>query len=127
MDDELAVAAEQLGERLLAARAVEGISLFDPDPRQRAALGADQIAHPGQRLFVLQVCLARGEPLLMGDDFRRLHGLAPSKSATRSQALATSALSRFRLCAQPFSMPSSMRPPAGTRATAFSRTVTLVF
>jgi hypothetical protein len=44
MDDELAVVAEQLGERLLPFRRVEDILLLDLDPRQRAALGGDQVA-----------------------------------------------------------------------------------
>jgi hypothetical protein len=38
IDDELALAAEQLGERLFALRRVEDIRLLNLDPRQGATL-----------------------------------------------------------------------------------------
>src|SRR5947209_10273767 len=77
MDDQLAVAAEQLGEPLLSCRSVEDILLLDLHPRQRAPLRVDQIAHPGERLLVFQMRLARGKPFLMRDDFWWLHAGSP--------------------------------------------------
>jgi hypothetical protein len=40
IDDQLAAAVEQIGERAFALRRVEDISLLDFDPRKRAPLGA---------------------------------------------------------------------------------------
>src|SRR5690606_12324954 len=62
VDDQLAVAAEQLGERLAAVGAVELIGLVDPDPGQRTALGAELVALAGEGLFPQQVLAARAQP-----------------------------------------------------------------
>src|SRR5947209_14166258 len=83
MDDQLAVAAEQLGERLLSCRSVEDILLLDLHPWQRAPLRVDQIAHPGERLLVFQMRLARGKPFFMRDDFWWLHAGSPMPSLGR--------------------------------------------
>jgi hypothetical protein len=40
LDHELASPGEQIGERLLAARALEQVALVDLDPGQRPAFGA---------------------------------------------------------------------------------------
>ena len=71
--DELAVVAEQVGERLLALGRVEHVGLLDLDPGQGAPLGADEVAHAGQRLLVLQMRLAGGEPFVAGYDLVDLH------------------------------------------------------
>ena len=62
VDDELAVVAEQLGQRLLSGRGVEHIVLFDLHPGQLAPFGAHHVAHARQRLLVLEMRLARFDP-----------------------------------------------------------------
>ena len=75
VDDQLTAAIEELGERLLAFRPVEDVLLLHPHPGQLAALPAQLIAEPGEFLFLFQMPLPRGEPLISGHDFRALHGL----------------------------------------------------
>ena len=65
LDDELAVVAEQVGEPLLALGRVEHVGLLDLHPRQFAPVCCDHVAHAGERLLVLQMPLARGEPLFV--------------------------------------------------------------
>jgi hypothetical protein len=64
IDDQLAAPFKQLREGLLALGRIEDIFLLNLDPRQRAPLGGDEIAHPRERLLALEVRLACGEPLL---------------------------------------------------------------
>src|SRR6266536_560569 len=54
LDDQLAAPAEQVGQRLRAARPVEGVILFDLYPGQCPPLGAEPIAQPGELLFLAQ-------------------------------------------------------------------------
>jgi hypothetical protein len=65
IDDELALAAEQIGEGFLAARPVENIGLLDLYPRQLAPLFAERIALSGEFLFRGEQRLARLQPLLL--------------------------------------------------------------
>ena len=64
LDDELAASVEQVGERPRAVRRVEHVGLVQPDPGQRAALGVEFVAHPGEGLFPGQELLAGREPLI---------------------------------------------------------------
>ena len=64
IDDQLAAAAEQVGQRLLAVRSVEHVILLDLDPWQFAALGAEPVARVRQFLFMGEMRLARGGPFL---------------------------------------------------------------
>jgi hypothetical protein len=64
LDDELAAALEQFGERPLAVRRVEDVSLFDFDPRQVAAFGAEPVALPGQFFFLGEQRLACLDPFV---------------------------------------------------------------
>jgi hypothetical protein len=59
LDDELAAPGEEIAQRLFPVGAVEHVLLVDPDPRQRAALGAQLVAPPGPRLLLGQQRLAR--------------------------------------------------------------------
>ncbi len=70
---QLAAAREQIGQRLLAFRAVEQVSLVDLDPGQRAALLAQPVARPRVFLFMRQMRFAGFEPFFTRDDFVRLH------------------------------------------------------
>src|SRR5260221_6999937 len=54
LDDQLAAASKQIGKRLLADRCIENIGLADLDPGQRAPLGSQLIALPGEFLFLYQ-------------------------------------------------------------------------
>ena len=74
LHDELAAALEQVGQRLLAAGAVEHIVLVDLDPGQRAALLVQALAGLGQFLLMREMGLARGDPFLARNDAVRLHG-----------------------------------------------------
>jgi hypothetical protein len=73
IDDQLALAAEQVGERRFAVRGVEHIFLFDFFPRQFAAFLAQRVARLCKRLFVGEVRLARGGPVVVRNDLVRLH------------------------------------------------------
>ena len=64
LDDELAAPVEQVGERLLAVRAVEHVVLLDLDPGQRATFGAQLVAQAGEFLFLAQEFLACGKPFV---------------------------------------------------------------
>src|SRR5260370_29100551 len=68
VDDELAPLAEEIGERLLAVRAVEDIRRGDLLPRQLAPLPAEVIAETGEFLLLFQMRRARGNPRFMRDD-----------------------------------------------------------
>src|SRR6185312_11871053 len=76
INQKLALAAEQAGERLASARAVEAVDFFNLDPGQLAALRAESVALPGEFLFLGEQRLARREPFVLGNDFV-LHAGAP--------------------------------------------------
>ena len=63
IDDQLAAAVEQVGQRYFAVRAVEDVLLLYPLPRHLAALTAQLIAQPRELLFLSQQFLARRQPL----------------------------------------------------------------
>src|SRR5690349_3289530 len=68
LHDELAVAAEQIRERLFSLRRVERVILFDLDPGEGAALGGELVAQ--LRIFFLaqKMFLARLQPFLLRYD-----------------------------------------------------------
>src|SRR5579863_5243499 len=68
LDEELAAAGEQLGERDPALGRIENVRLDHPDPRQRAPLGREAVAQARQLLFLLEQRQAGLEPLLARDD-----------------------------------------------------------
>src|SRR6516225_2013358 len=74
IDDQLALAAEQFRERLLALRRTENVVLFHFLPWQFAAFAAERIAGAGKGLFFGEICLARSDPFIVGNDFVRFHG-----------------------------------------------------
>src|SRR5262249_50689573 len=68
LDDQLAASVKEIGERLLATRAIEDVFLLDFDPGQLAALAAQLIAQPSQLLLLAQMLLTRSDPLVSGHD-----------------------------------------------------------
>ena len=69
IDDELALAAEEIGKReVLSLRSVEPVILVDPEPRHRPALGGELVAQPREVLLFRQQASARGEPLVFAHD-----------------------------------------------------------
>src|ERR1700719_370690 len=64
LDDQLAATIEEAGQRFPTLRAVENILLFDLDPRQFAPLRAQLVAQAGEFLFLRQMRLASGQPLV---------------------------------------------------------------
>jgi hypothetical protein len=68
IDEELVVLTEEVGEGLLAFGGVEDVLLFHLLPGQVAAEPVDRVALAGELLFFGQELLARGHPLLVGDD-----------------------------------------------------------
>ena len=65
IDNELALAAEQIGERHLARRPVENVFLFDFDPRQLATLKVQFVAQFRELLFLNQKLLAGDKPFFL--------------------------------------------------------------
>jgi hypothetical protein len=68
IDDQLAAAVEELGERPFALGRIENVLLLDLHPRQRASLGSNEIAHAGECLLALEMRLACGKPLVSRHD-----------------------------------------------------------
>jgi hypothetical protein len=66
--DQLAAAVEQLGERLFAVRAVEGVLLVDFHPGQLASLARERITLTCERLLLCQMFAPRLQPLLARHD-----------------------------------------------------------
>jgi hypothetical protein len=85
VQDELAAAVEEVEERRVpAAGRGEAIVLLHADHRHAAALGREGVTRAGMRLLLLEKRLARGAPLLRGDDlgFGGAHrGLPVSRAA----------------------------------------------
>jgi hypothetical protein len=73
IDDQLALAAEQIGKRLFALRRIENVVLFNFLPWQFAAFAAERIAGAGKGLFLGEIGLARSDPFIVGNDFVRCH------------------------------------------------------
>jgi hypothetical protein len=73
LDDQLAVACEQIAERLTAARRVEFVTFIDPDTRQFTALTRELVPGPCKGLFLEQKCAACGKRFLFGCDVGSLH------------------------------------------------------
>jgi hypothetical protein len=86
VDDQLAVLAEEIGKRLLSSRCIKDIALLDLFPRKRAAFRGDEVAHAGQRLLVLEMRLAGGDPVFMRNDFVLLHVQLPLIACSRNYA-----------------------------------------
>jgi hypothetical protein len=70
VNDQLAAAREEVGERLLAVRPVEDVRLLDLDPGQRPALPAQLVAEAGVLLLFLEELPASRDPF-----FARNHGM----------------------------------------------------
>src|ERR1051325_10918160 len=69
VNNELALAAEQIGERHLARRPVENVFLFDFEPRQLATLEIQGVALFGELLFFHEKLFAGSEPFFLRNDF----------------------------------------------------------
>ena len=136
VDDQLAVFAEKLGQRFLAVRAIEHVILLDFLPGQLAALAAERVARARKCFFLREMRLAGNEPLVMGDDFMRLHvallirspmeqANAGSASATRISLRSIRAATRQSAGviqptpAPPGSSRMTMRPTPGTSKAGF--------
>src|SRR4029079_4366210 len=97
IDDELALAGEQLGESLCSLRRVEDIWLLHLHPGQSTTLGAQRVACLRELLLLSEQVFARCKPLFLRDDFMRLHdelhgwGRAQQLSADRSHPADTGA------------------------------------
>ena len=68
IDEELALAAEQIGECHLAGQPVENVLLFDFDPRQLATLKVQFVAQFRELLFFHQKFLAGDKPFFLRHD-----------------------------------------------------------
>jgi hypothetical protein len=73
INDQLTLAAEQIGQGLFARRRIEHIISVHLFPRQLAALLAQGVACPGKSLFLGEVGLARRDPFIVADDPVRFH------------------------------------------------------
>src|SRR5260370_4662864 len=68
LDDQLAATVEEVSQHLRAVGSLEEVGLVDLDPRQFAAFGAQSVAQAGEFLFLRQMRLAGGQPLVSGND-----------------------------------------------------------
>ena len=73
IDEELAVIAEEIGERLFAFGRIEDIGLVELDPRELVPFGAQLVAGSGEDLLLSEERLARGKPVFPRYNFV-LHG-----------------------------------------------------
>jgi hypothetical protein len=74
INDELALAVEEIGERFLAAGGIEDVVLFDFDPGEQAALRCDGVTLASELLFAGQEFFAGYEPFLSRNYFRIISG-----------------------------------------------------
>jgi len=74
VDEKLAPAREQVGERPGPLRAVEEVRLVHPDPRQLAPLPAQLVGAPGLLLFPRQQREPGSDPLFARDHAGVLDG-----------------------------------------------------
>src|SRR2546427_5497016 len=88
VDDELAPAVEEVGERLLTVRPVEDIARLHADPGEPASLRAQLIAAPRDFLLLLEELLPGDEPLVARHDSRTIH-LALLRSGARARPAPT--------------------------------------
>ena len=72
VDDELALAVEEIGEANFAVRAIEYVILFDFYPGKLAPFGADCVLQVREFFFFLQKLFASGKPRGLRDDFGML-------------------------------------------------------
>src|SRR5262249_36358285 len=80
LDEELAAAVEQIGERHLSVRPIENVLLLHLDPREVAAFAGQAIAEPRELLLLGQKCGPPGEPFVSSHDSVRLHGSVSLRS-----------------------------------------------
>lgn len=73
VDDQLAAAAEQVGQAQFAVGALEAVGFVDFYPGQRAAFGAEFVPFVGEGFFVGQVLATGGEPFFPRDDWMVLY------------------------------------------------------
>src|SRR5712675_695180 len=76
VDDELALAREEIGERLLSLRAIEDVLLLDFFPRKLATLAAQRITLAREGLLQHEKFPARFHPFVVGDGTMRAHSFA---------------------------------------------------
>src|SRR4029453_9218162 len=74
VDDELALAVEEIGERAAPVRPLEDVLLLDGHHRQLAALGGERVALAAQLFLLGEEPRARRGPLTSRYDGRALHG-----------------------------------------------------
>ena len=100
IDDELALAAEQIGQGFLAVRTVEHVSLFDLFPRQRAALAGELVARFRECFLLGEIGLARGDPFVVRNDFVRFHimHLVTASAACGQRFIPSSHATNFPAC-----------------------------
>src|SRR5436190_18802058 len=82
LDEQLALRAEQIGQRFLAAWPLEFMRLLDLDRGQGAPLGAEPVARAREFLFLCQQRLPRGEPFFAIDDLMLCHFQLPPNCVT---------------------------------------------
>ena len=68
VDDQLTAAVEQVEQARLALGPVELVLLLHGQPRHPPTLGGQRVTGAGQLLLLHEQLLARGLPLLRGDD-----------------------------------------------------------
>ena len=73
VDDQLAAAAEQVGQAQFAVGALEAVGFVDFYPGQGAAFGAEFVPFAGEGFFVGQVLATGGEPFFPRDDWMILY------------------------------------------------------
>src|SRR5258708_1826759 len=70
VDEQLAAAGEEIGERFFPVRAVENVGLLDFFPGKFAALLAEFVAESCELLFLFQECASGCHPVVVWYDFR---------------------------------------------------------
>jgi hypothetical protein len=74
LDDQLAAAAEQIGQPGRAVRPLEHVVLFDQDHRQPPPFRVERVALAGQRLFLVEQLAPGFDPLGARHDLGQTHG-----------------------------------------------------
>jgi hypothetical protein len=74
VEQQLPAPFEQIGQRDLACRAVEGVTLLDSHARQHAALSRERVAGPSGLLLLAEQRVVCCLPLRLGDDRWKVHG-----------------------------------------------------
>ena len=102
VEEQLRPPLEQVEQRRLALRTVEGVVLVDPNHRQPATLGGERVACTAGFLFLGKELVARCLPLRCGDDRGKVHNapLTHSYSSCRRGQPSGS-------CPRPFGVRSS--------------------